>query len=135
MRFQFLFSLLMQFQFISVYCLFFSHAKIRCGGKAGWGIEGDRTTCARIIFRETDIRFKTEFDSGLIDEDKSGSEGAVLKWYLNGIKTLAVMGGDKKTPKRECRLAIGGIRRSNAALTHGAREKNIPTRMPVCDRG
>jgi hypothetical protein len=97
---------------------------------AGWGIEGDRTTCARIIFRETDIRFKTEFDSGLIDEDKSGSEGAVLKWYLNGIKTLAVMGGDKKTPKRECRLAIGGIRRSNAALTHGARdkEKHIPTR-------
>ncbi len=33
------------------------------------------------------------------------------------------MGGDKKTPKRECRLAIGGRRRSNAALTHGARDK------------
>ncbi len=37
----------------------------------------------------------------------------------------------------ECRLAIGGKRRSNAALTHGARdkEKHIPTRMPVCDCG
>jgi hypothetical protein len=99
------------FSFFSVYSCNFSllsvflHAKIRYGGKAGWEIEGDRTTCARIIFRETDIRFKTEFDSGLIDEDKSGSEGAVLKWYLNGIKTLAVMGnnthrkGKQQTPR------------------------------------
>ena len=51
---------------------------------------------------------------------------AVFKYYLNFIKTLAVMGGEKKTTSRGSR---------NAALTHGARdkEKHIPTRMPVCD--
>ena len=39
MRFQFAFSLLMQFQFISVYCLFF-YAKVRCRVMSGWGITG-----------------------------------------------------------------------------------------------
>ncbi len=43
----------------------------------------------------------------------------------------------ERNRRSKCRLAIGGIRRSNAALTHGARDKenHIPTRMPVCDRG
>ena len=55
--------------------------------------------------------------------------GAVFKWYLNGIKTLAVMGnnthrkGKQQTPR---------WRGAHVTKTYN---KNIPTRMPVCDCG
>ena len=104
MRFQFSFSLVMQFQFFSVYCVFFLHAKIRYGGKAGWGIEGDRTTCARIIFRETDETARL----------------FPLRTALGSRVQILF----ERNRRRRRRLAIGGIRRSrNASLTTRARNK------------
>ena len=80
----------MQFQFISVYCLFFFACKGTIRSKGGLGNRGTSVEITRLTGKWNelfvrriksgvmDIRFEPEFDSGLIDEDKSGSEEPCL---------------------------------------------------------
>ena len=80
-------------QFISVYCLFFDLCPNNISGNG---------------------RNLISFLYGRL-------RGAVFKWYLNGIKTLAVMGGEKKRGQVEQQTPLRET--TNAALTRGAGDK------------
>ena len=80
------FSLLMQFQFISVYCLFFFACKDTMRSEGGLGNNGTsveikrltgkwRTICAPDNISGNGHTFEPESDSGLIDEEKNGIKG------------------------------------------------------------
>ena len=102
MRFQFLFSLLMRFQFISVYCLFFFACKDTMRVKGGLGNRGrSNYMCPNNI---------------------SGNGRSKISFLYGRLRGRVQMVFERNGHRR-CRLAIGGKRRSNAALTRGARDK------------
>ncbi len=85
MRFQFLFSLLMQFPFISVYCLFFFACKGTIRRKGGLGNSGGSNyMCPNYISGNGRNRGSflygrlrgamSEYYSDVINEEKSGSQ-------------------------------------------------------------